>query len=54
MWPLPSIEIEKSESGGMTKAAVRTESTVSSKLFVTSMDCTDCAVKVEKQSNICT
>ncbi|MCU7497600.1 MAG: cadmium-translocating P-type ATPase, partial [Ignavibacteria bacterium] len=32
----------------MTEAAVKTESTVSSKLLVTGMDCPDCAAKVEK------
>ena len=32
----------------MTEDAVRTESTVSSKLLVTGMDCPDCAAKVEK------
>jgi|GEM_PF-5117342 copper chaperone CopZ len=32
----------------MTEAAVRIESIVSSKLLITSMDCPDCAVKVEK------
>ncbi|HET8685329.1 MAG TPA: HAD-IC family P-type ATPase, partial [Methanosarcina sp.] len=32
----------------MTEAAVRTESTISSKLLITGMDCPDCAAKVEK------
>ena len=32
----------------MIEAAVKTESTVSSKLLVTGMDCPDCAAKVEK------
>lgn len=32
----------------MTEAAVRTESTLSSKLLITGMDCPDCAAKVEK------